>query len=547
MANGFFLGGVADGANQARQTGIQQQQVDQQGSFQQKSLALQEQAQKNQQQRELYARADKDVANLMGVADETIKNLKLAGKDNATIAKAIQPIVQQAKKLKQSAGGDPSMIDAQVAATLATPGVDPNAFGGGSSSGAPAAPAPAAGPTPAAAPAAADTGGGSPMPPGQNLTGPDKTITGIDYGPTEYRNAQGKPVAAPQPPVSQPAAPNPQAAVDHWTRTLATLPTYASPQMKDAAKLRLAEALKAAQPEADVKFLKDEDGNEHPVVIHKQGGTVKITDTNGNPYVSPVGDNPPIPLNDKLLSGVDPKIIPKIGSVTEDGVVVSKHMKVALAMAAGLQPPTTTGLYKQGAKVREDLATIGLDQTSMMLQYSAAQQQVKSLNSHRMIYFKGLAGSVVNTIDEARSLSQQLKNGGVTALNAAKIQTLIHTAGNTRLGQLATRYMTTINTLKEEFANLANGGYAPTDAAWTLANQQINGNYGMDQLDAGLSEVQRLLRYRINAIPNLETLGPGGNNRYIDSKGAQPSGGQPPSAAPSLPPPPPGFVVTSPR
>ena len=72
----------------------------------------------------------------------------------------------------------------------------------------------------------------------------------------------------------------------------------------------------------------------------------------------------------------------------------------------------------------------------------------------------------------------------------AKIAYIMQTEGNSPRGQLAARYIGTINTLKEEFANLANGGYAPTEPAWKLANEQINGNYGVQQLHASLDQVR---------------------------------------------------------
>jgi hypothetical protein len=102
--------------------------------------------------------------------------------------------------------------------------------------------------------------------------------------------------------------------------------------------------------------------------------------------------------------------------------------------------------------------------------------------------------------------------------------------------------MTAVNTLKEEFANLANGGYAPTEAAWKLANEQVNGDYGVKQLGASIDEIQRLIRYRLQSVPGLATLGPNSTNRY-SGQGAgppahgAPAGGTPPPAAGGATPP----------
>src|ERR1700691_3550720 len=113
---------------------------------------------------------------------------------------------------------------------------------------------------------------------------------------------------------------------------------------------------------------------------------------------------------------------------------------------------------------------------------------------------------------------------GIPALNAAELAAYIQTQGNSENGQLATDYVTAVGTLKEEFANLANGGYAPTEPAWKLADQQINGNYGVKQLGAALTEAQRLIKYRLNAMPGMSSVGPGAANSYF------PGGGQVPNA-----------------
>jgi len=166
--NGFALGGAFEGANQAQQTANQTQQVSNTGAYQQGLLKIQQQHEQNQQQRELYARADKDAAALMQTATETISTLQLQGKDPATIAKAIQPIVQPLKRLMQSAGRDPSAVDAQIAVSLAKPSFNPSSITGGSSS----APAPQASPQPSTP---SDVSG-TPAPPGQNITGPNTTV-----------------------------------------------------------------------------------------------------------------------------------------------------------------------------------------------------------------------------------------------------------------------------------------------------------------------------------------------------------------------------------
>ena len=134
------------------------------------------------------------------------------------------------------------------------------------------------------------------------------------------------------------------------------------------------------------------------------------------------------------------------------------------------------------------------------LNYSGATRFIASMNGQQMVRFRGLADSVVNTIEEVRSLGEQLKQGGVQKWNSAKRNTILQVYGNTEQSDTAARYIGAINTLKEEFANLAQGGYAPTEAAWTLANGQINSDYGVKDLEASLSEVQTLINFRMDAF-----------------------------------------------
>jgi hypothetical protein len=139
--------------------------------------------------------------------------------------------------------------------------------------------------------------------------------------------------------------------------------------------------------------------------------------------------------------------------------------------------------------------------------------------------FVGVARSVENSIDRVRETAQQLKNSGIMPLNAAKLQWLRQFQGETPAGRLATRYLTDINTIKEEFANVAQGGYAPHESVWKLANEQINANYGVNQLGDSLDEIQRLMRYRLQSIPNMEQMGPGSPNQYETGVGMPGGGG----------------------
>lgn len=135
MANGFFLGGVAEGMEVAEkqrlaretlatETGLREKQLGLEGQ----RVGLAERAQKLQENNAARAVSNEDVtrattqiSDLMTSAAETAKAALAAGRDPATIGKAIAPLVEQAKRLAPFAKMDPTAIDARGQALLHAP------------------------------------------------------------------------------------------------------------------------------------------------------------------------------------------------------------------------------------------------------------------------------------------------------------------------------------------------------------------------------------------------------------------------------------------
>ncbi len=173
-------------------------------------------------------------------------------------------------------------------------------------------------------------------------------------------------------------------------------------------------------------------------------------------------------------------------------------------------PSLLGGLGKNKAALVAEADRISMKETGKHynevqaeLQFNAAKRFVTSLNSTQQTRFNMLGTSVVNTIDEVRKLADLMGQSGVTFANKAELEAQRNLLGNTEKGQMVSQYLAAVNTLKEEFANLAQGGYAPTEATWDLANKQINENYGVKQLNASLTEVQRLINFRLGAQSQL--------------------------------------------
>jgi hypothetical protein len=218
-----------------------------------------------------------------------------------------------------------------------------------------------------------------------------------------------------------------------------------------------------------------------------------------------------------VLDGVVSSIAQREGFTAGTSGVSSDISAQVDAIMNGTLPPPNPAASRSSKATQSlfaELSRRGFDTGKAYLEYQKALKTVQSLSSSQMVRFFGLATSVQNTITEVGSLADKMRLSGIPALNKAQLELLIQTQGNTPSGQLASQYLAAVNTLKEEFANLAQGGFAPTEAAWSLANSQINANYGVDQLKASLDEVNRLIGFRVNAIKDQSPLstGAGGTN-----------------------------------
>lgn len=145
------------------------------------------------------------------------------------------------------------------------------------------------------------------------------------------------------------------------------------------------------------------------------------------------------------------------------------------------------------------------------LDYKASERFVASMNSQASNTFRSLSDSVINTADEVRDLANQLKQSSVQKWNQVTREGVRQVYGNTPESELANRYVAAVNTFKEEYAKLIQGG-VPTDSTWKLVDKQLSQNFGFKDVNASVTELQRLLKYRQQAFTNLTPLLTTGSN-----------------------------------
>jgi|SRR5580693_401433 hypothetical protein len=187
------------------------------------------------------------------------------------------------------------------------------------------------------------------------------------------------------------------------------------------------------------------------------------------------------------------------------------------------QPPTMQGLYRQGPAVRAYLAQKGFNQAKAIQDWNAQTKLTQTMNGPQQVRFRQLANSVQPFLDDVKDLAVQMDQSGLNALNDLELKAKSEVEGNTPEGQLATRYLTAINGIRGELAQLENGGYAPTDPAWKTAYEQVNAARGVKAQLAAIDEMHKIIGYRIQGMDSVGGNVPGSDNPYSAPKTGEPT------------------------
>src|SRR5262245_53746700 len=122
MASGFFLGGTAEGMSTAAKQALAERAQEQETGLRSRGLDIQERALARNEQNDFITRIDQRIADTMTQAGAIVKEGLAANRDPDSILKAVQPLVDSAKPLAARVGRDPAALDAQIRASLTSPG-----------------------------------------------------------------------------------------------------------------------------------------------------------------------------------------------------------------------------------------------------------------------------------------------------------------------------------------------------------------------------------------------------------------------------------------
>lgn len=217
------------------------------------------------------------------------------------------------------------------------------------------------------------------------------------------------------------------------------------------------------------------------------------------------------------------------------GSVSSQDAKeVAKAIMDGRQPPVTTGLYRNGAAVRAELARhpeFNLAQAES--DWKGTQKHIATLNGQQqerlrqaIQFTSDSTGQIENLYDEWQKLGAA---SGFRSFNRAELATAKQMPG--RMGAVAQGLESQIADLTSELGTVYKGGNSSTDESLKLAAQNLAADWNPTTFKRALGLIRNNLKIRQNSINTSQAAGVSPGSPYTPKGQAQPQGQ--PQAQPS--------------
>lgn len=189
---------------------------------------------------------------------------------------------------------------------------------------------------------------------------------------------------------------------------------------------------------------------------------------------------------------------------------------IADAIERGDQPPTLTGLYRQGPAVRAELARRKYNLTTATMDWQATQKHLSTLNGPQQERLRQAITFTSDSLDNIEHLySEWQKYGaasGIKIFNRASLATAKNLPG--KAGQAAQMLEAQINDLTSELGTVYKGGNSSTDESLRLAAGNLSGDWSPETFKRGVGQIRMNLKIRRNSIMNSEASGVSPNSPY---------------------------------
>ena len=203
-------------------------------------------------------------------------------------------------------------------------------------------------------------------------------------------------------------------------------------------------------------------------------------------------------------------------SVSAPGSTASDPKDIAGSIMRGEQPPILTGLYREAAPVRAELARNGYDLATADRDWHAVQRHLSTLNGAQQERLRQAITFTSDSLDNIESLYKEWQQiaptSGFKILNKATLAAAKQAPG--RMGQVATNLESQINDLTSELGTVYKGGNASTDESLRLAAGNLKADWNEETFKRGVQQIRKNLSIRKNSILTSQPAGVSPNSPY---------------------------------
>ncbi len=182
---------------------------------------------------------------------------------------------------------------------------------------------------------------------------------------------------------------------------------------------------------------------------------------------------------------------------------------IAGAIIDGLQPPTLTGLYRNAAPVRAELARRGYDLTTATRDWQAVQKHLATLNGPQQERLRQAITFTYDSLEIIENLYEEWKDAarvsGYRVLNRANLAASKQLPG--KAGEIAQNLEAQINDLTSELGTVYKGGNGSTDESLRLASENLKADWNDATFNRALGQIRTNLAIRRNSILTSQPAG----------------------------------------
>ena len=182
------------------------------------------------------------------------------------------------------------------------------------------------------------------------------------------------------------------------------------------------------------------------------------------------------------------------------GATPNDPKDIAAAIIRGEQPPVFTGMYRDTAPIKAELARQGYPLAKATEDWTATQKYLATLNGQQQTRLRQAIDFTGSSLDLVEDLSKQWDAGGFPILNSAQLSLAKNGAMGPKAQQIATKLSAQISDLTSELGTVYKGGNSSTDESLKLAAKNLSENWSKDTLLANVDQIRKNLAIRQNSM-----------------------------------------------